>query len=108
LHVILTEFHESRRIDRQLFGRAARQGDPGSYESLVALSDDLFVSHAQWLSQSIRSRFARADELPGWLGNLLRVFAQWSAERLHARTRKRTLESEKFIDQSLAFSGRGE
>jgi len=108
LHVILTEFHESRRIDRQLFGRAARQGDPGSYESLVSLSDDLFVSHAQWLSQSIRSRFSGVDELPGWMGNLLRVFAQWSAERLHARTRKRTLESEKFIDQSLAFSGTGE
>ena len=31
LHVILTEFHESSRIDRQLFGRAGRQGDPGSY-----------------------------------------------------------------------------
>src|SRR4051812_26996191 len=29
LHVILTEYHESLRIDRQLFGRAARQGDPG-------------------------------------------------------------------------------
>ncbi len=36
LHVILTEFHESRRIDRQLFGRGARQGDPGSCEALVA------------------------------------------------------------------------
>src|SRR5262249_24083068 len=32
LHVILTEFHESGRVDRQLFGRAGRQGDPGSYE----------------------------------------------------------------------------
>ena len=32
LHVILTEYHELRRIDRQLFGRAGRQGDPGSYE----------------------------------------------------------------------------
>ena len=42
LHVILTEYHESRRIDRQLFGRAGRQGDPGSYESIVALDDELF------------------------------------------------------------------
>ena len=42
LHVILTEYHESRRIDRQLFGRCARQGDPGSYESIVALDDELF------------------------------------------------------------------
>ena len=42
LHVILTEYHESRRIDRQLFGRAGRQGDPGSYELIVALDDELF------------------------------------------------------------------
>src|SRR6185437_5110000 len=42
LHVILTEYHEPRRIDRQLFGRAGRQGDPGSYESIVALDDELF------------------------------------------------------------------
>ena len=42
LHVILTEYHESRRIDRQLFGRAGRQGDPGSYESIVALDDEIF------------------------------------------------------------------
>jgi preprotein translocase subunit SecA len=42
LHVILSEFHESSRIDRQLFGRAGRQGDPGSYESIAALDDELF------------------------------------------------------------------
>ena len=46
LHVILTEYHESRRIDRQLFGRAGRQGDPGSYESIVALDDELFQRFA--------------------------------------------------------------
>jgi preprotein translocase subunit SecA len=42
LHVILTEFHESPRIDRQLFGRAGRQGDPGSFECIVSLEDDIF------------------------------------------------------------------
>jgi preprotein translocase subunit SecA len=43
LHVILTEFHESRRVDRQLFGRAARQGDPGSCEAIVSLEDEIFT-----------------------------------------------------------------
>ena len=33
LHVILTEFHEAARIDRQLFGRAGRRDDPGSYKA---------------------------------------------------------------------------
>ncbi len=39
LHVIATELGEARRIDRQLFGRCARQGDPGSFERLVSLED---------------------------------------------------------------------
>jgi preprotein translocase subunit SecA len=41
LHVIGTERHESRRIDNQLRGRAARQGDPGSSQFYVSLEDDL-------------------------------------------------------------------
>lgn len=42
-HVILTEFHESARLDRQqLFGRSARQGNPGSVEAIVSLGDELF------------------------------------------------------------------
>ncbi len=42
LHVIGTERHESRRIDRQLRGRAGRQGDPGSSRFFVSLEDSLF------------------------------------------------------------------
>ena len=41
LHVIATELHESARIDRQLFGRCGRQGDPGSREAIVSLEDEL-------------------------------------------------------------------
>lgn len=41
LHVIGTERHESRRIDNQLRGRAARQGDPGSSQFFVSTEDDL-------------------------------------------------------------------
>lgn len=41
LHVIGTERHESRRIDNQLRGRAARQGDPGSTRFYLSLEDDL-------------------------------------------------------------------
>ena len=42
LHVIGTERHESRRIDNQLRGRAARQGDPGSTRFFLSLEDNLF------------------------------------------------------------------
>jgi len=41
LHIVGTERHEARRIDRQLRGRAGRQGDPGSSRFYLSLEDDL-------------------------------------------------------------------
>jgi preprotein translocase subunit SecA len=46
LHVIGTNRHESSRIDRQLRGRAGRQGDPGSSQFFVSLQDPLFIKYA--------------------------------------------------------------
>src|SRR5712691_7819583 len=46
LHVILTEYHDSRRVDRQFFGRCARQGDPGSCEAIVSLEDEIYTVYA--------------------------------------------------------------
>jgi preprotein translocase subunit SecA len=45
LLVIGTNHHESRRVDRQLQGRAGRQGDPGESQCFVSLEDDLLVRH---------------------------------------------------------------
>jgi len=45
LYVIGTNKHESQRIDRQLRGRAGRQGDPGSSRFFISLEDDLFVKY---------------------------------------------------------------
>jgi len=55
LHVILTEYHESQRIDRQLYGRCARQGDPGSCSVFVSLEDDIFSTHAPWAQALARA-----------------------------------------------------
>ena len=41
MHVIVTEMHESARIDRQLIGRCGRQGDPGSHRMFLSLEDEL-------------------------------------------------------------------
>ncbi|MFZ3578967.1 accessory Sec system translocase SecA2 [Virgibacillus sp. DJP39] len=46
LHVIGTERNESRRIDDQLKGRSARQGDPGSTQFILSLEDYLFIRYA--------------------------------------------------------------
>lgn len=43
LHVICSEMHDSARIDRQLIGRAGRQGDPGSYRQFMSLEDEILV-----------------------------------------------------------------
>jgi preprotein translocase subunit SecA len=45
LHVIATERHESRRVDIQLYGRTARQGEVGSVQSIISLEDDLFIHY---------------------------------------------------------------
>ena len=41
LHVIATECNDSRRIDRQLYGRCGRQGDPGSVEAILSWEDEI-------------------------------------------------------------------
>jgi len=57
LHIIGTERHESRRIDRQLRGRAGRQGDPGESEFFISLEDDLM-------------RLFRSDRIAGVMDRL--------------------------------------
>ena len=106
LHVILTEFHESKRIDRQLVGRAGRQGDPGSWQALVSLDDEIFTSQAPSLARWLGGRFP--TEMPRWIATGLRWLTQAAAERQHAETRRNTLAQEQRTDQMLAFAGRPE
>jgi len=106
LHVVLTEYHESRRIDRQLFGRAGRQGDPGSYESIVALDDELFRRFAggpllRLVVQGVRS----GRPISALTGRALRSFSQRAAERLHGQSRQLALAEDLRINRILGFAG---
>jgi preprotein translocase subunit SecA len=50
LQVVASERHEARRIDRQLFGRCGRQGDPGSFEADVSLEDEIITVYiGKWI-----------------------------------------------------------
>ncbi|MEM1340781.1 MAG: DEAD/DEAH box helicase [Pseudomonadota bacterium] len=105
LHVMLTELHDSSRIDRQLMGRTARQGQPGSFEAILALDDPLL---AQTFAPLLRT-FAR---LPGLLGKGagLMIFrrAQRAAERRNAQARRSLLKLDEHLQSMMAFSGRPE
>jgi len=108
LHVILTEYHDSRRIDRQLFGRCARQGDPGSCEAIVSFEDEVFAVHApraaRWASALRQNDSQAARAVQGGL----RGAAQFAAERRSAAVRVQNLKLDQRLEQLLAFSGRGE
>jgi preprotein translocase subunit SecA len=108
MHVILTEYHDSRRVDRQLFGRCARQGDPGSCEAIVSLDDELFEVDARIASRWLRSILMRGTQVPALTFALLRNLAQRNAERRGAAARLKNLAQDRHLDRMLAFSGRGE
>jgi preprotein translocase subunit SecA len=110
LHVIATERHEAGRIDRQLFGRCGRQGDPGSSEAMVSLDDELIMIYIGktlgWLAG------AALQHPDGFIarctGKILFYRAQRIAERLHARMRHDLLKFDTRVSESLAFTGRSE
>lgn len=109
LHVIATERHEAKRIDRQLYGRTGRQGDPGSYETVTSLEDELLsTAHGRSARWVARLLLTSGKPLEGWLASFLVGRAQLSAERLHARVRRELLQHEDQLESSLAFSGRVE
>ncbi len=93
LHVIATEPHGSGRIDRQLFGRAGRQGDPGCAQMFCCAEDDLFIRHVRKLRKAWR--------LIGV--NRLIKMAQNRADHLARFNRKQVLRADDWMDQSLPF-----
>lgn len=110
LHVILTEYHESERVDRQLFGRGGRQGDPGDYASFAALDDEILTRFGPATLRYLAGRFAYGEPavVPGKLACLLVWYAQGAAGRFHAKTRRDTLANDRNLERILAFAGQGE
>jgi preprotein translocase subunit SecA len=95
LYVIGTERHESRRIDRQLRGRCARQGDPGGTRFYVSFEDDLMRNFgAADRMTKIMERFGleEGQELEHrWLNRSVET-AQKRVEQRNYLARKRTLD----------------
>lgn len=113
LHVVVAERGEARRIDRQLVGRCARQGQPGSCERMASLEDALVARH---VPRVLRRELARALARPAawsaegarWVACRVVDHAQRAEERRHARLRHDLLGLEEELDRALAFSGKRE
>jgi preprotein translocase subunit SecA len=110
LHVIMTEYHESKRIDRQLSGRGGRQGDPGGFESFAALDDEMLARFGSRGLMRLMHAFTSNIQLkvPGFMSKLLLRHAQATAGQLNARIRRDTLANDLRLDKLLAFAGQGE
>jgi len=109
LHVIATEFHEAGRIDRQLFGRCARQGDPGSCRMFFSLDDELFTRFVPaWFQRVIRATVCGGTRAAQqWAMYRILRYAQRRAE-LQARAQRRTvMRADEWLQEALTFVPRG-
>ena len=106
LHVIAAERNESGRIDRQLYGRCARQGDPGSSQAIVSCEDELVTRHAGPLAAGLRARYAgRTDDVASPLTRSLFGLAQFLAQRAAYRQRRAVTRADHWLDENLSFAG---
>jgi preprotein translocase subunit SecA len=109
LHVICCQHNSSARIDRQLHGRAARQGDPGSVETVLSLEDGMLARRLPGGLRALAASLAgRAGVVPRRLTGLLTWLPQQAEERQQRAQRRLLLAQDKQTEARLSFSGRGE
>ncbi|MBP6782298.1 MAG: hypothetical protein KA152_00800 [Verrucomicrobiales bacterium] len=105
LHVIVVEHNLSPRIDRQLVGRSARQGEPGSARFYLCLEDELF---RRFLRPFAKRRVRRAVQwhTPGYVGYACSACrkAQRTAETLGAQQREAVLKMDTWLEEHLSFT----
>jgi len=101
LRVIATESHRSKRVDRQLHGRAGRQGQPGVVEPLACWEDEILRHHLpMWWREWGRRKLGG-----GWCLRWSLSFAQWRAGRWDARRRLAVLRQDQWLDENLSLGG---
>jgi preprotein translocase subunit SecA len=101
LHVIGSERHEARRIDNQLRGRAARQGDPGSSRFYLSLQDDLMRLQGGSQVSNLMERLRVDDSLPlevRLVGNIIEQ-SQHRIEGANFDVRKHLLEYDDVLNK---------
>jgi preprotein translocase subunit SecA len=104
LHVVGSERHEARRIDNQLRGRAARQGDPGSSRFYLSLQDDLMRLFGGQQVETMMTRMGMDDSMPLEHGIVGRVIeqSQTRVEGANFDARKHLLEYDDVLNSQRA------
>jgi preprotein translocase subunit SecA len=104
LHVIGSERHDSRRIDNQLRGRAARQGDPGSSRFYLSMQDDLMRLFGGQQAEAMMERLKIDEEMPIEMGMVSRLVeqSQTRVEGANFDTRKHLLEYDDVLNNQRA------
>jgi len=106
LHVISTQRSEAKRIDRQLYGRAGRQGDPGSFEAIFSLEDEPLVQYyPSWLRRLMAGLSRDDSPFTALTAERLTLLPQRAEESRHARVRGALIDLEEYQEDLLAFSG---
>ncbi|BBO81811.1 hypothetical protein DSCO28_23770 [Desulfosarcina ovata subsp. sediminis] len=106
LHVIATCRNEARRIDRQLYGRCARQGDPGSYQVMLSLEDELVRQNCHPMLVAFLNRLlAGGGRFPNRLCLCFFRRIQQKIEHRHREARRTLWQQEQQTGRILAFCG---
>jgi preprotein translocase subunit SecA len=104
LHVIGSERHEARRIDNQLRGRSARQGDPGSSRFYLSMEDNLMRLFGGQQADSLMQRLKIDDAMPLEMGLVGRIVeqSQTRVEGANFDVRKHLLEYDDVLNTQRA------
>jgi preprotein translocase subunit SecA len=103
LHVVATERHESRRVDMQLFGRTARQGQPGSARMMLSLEDEVMRSFSTPRLLQLLGRMMHT-QIGSRIVLLMYMYFQHCAEKTRSRLRKRILEQDLALSKVMSFT----
>ena len=103
LAVILSERHDAARIDRQLAGRCARQGEPGSLHVILSLEDSLLDPLRLHAPGRVLLHAARRSPR---LARILFHHLQKRAERRHRVVRQQLMRFETRMERAMSFAGR--
>ena len=105
LHVIVSERHESGRIDRQLYGRCARQGEPGSVRTYASLEDELLQ---QYGPKTLMNLFLGTQKRNGSRSNIIAErfisIAQQKSERRAYGRRRMVMQMDDWLTDALSFA----